>query len=160
MLDCFAMSTSLLTHQLEAKINGHAAYINEHKKQHFWTKTDYKTCDKGGGSLWVVAEEAAPLQQRGVVLKHVKEPGQWKQSCSRVKDVQCKQFHFFCSDFKHPLLRIIWNVKKTQKKKIIFSLYPQTPPPDTPRIRIRIRMKIFARIRIHKINADPKPWIV
>ena len=65
----------------------------------------------------------------------------------RVGDVQCKQFHFFCSDFKHPLLRIIWNVIKTQKK-IHFSLYPQPPPPDTPRIRIRIRMKIFARIRI------------
>jgi len=65
----------------------------------------------------------------------------------RVGDVQCKQFHFFCSDFKHPLLRIIWNVKKTQKK-IHFSLYPQPPPPDTP--RIRIRMKIFARIRIRK----------
>ena len=62
----------------------------------------------------------------------------------RVGDVQ---FHFFCSDFKHPLLRIIWNVKKTQKK-IHFSLYPPPPPPDTPRIRIRIRMKIFTRIRI------------
>ena len=54
----------------------------------------------------------------------------------RVGDVQCKQFHFFCSDFKHPLLRIIWNVKKT-KKKIIFSFtptpspgYPQDPDPD------------------------------
>ena len=76
-----------------------------------------------------------------------------KSSFCRVGDVQCKQFHFFCSDFKHPLLRIIWNVKKT-KKEIIFSLYPQPPPPDTPRIRIRIRnririrMKIFARIRI------------
>ena len=69
----------------------------------------------------------------------------------RVGDVQCKQFHFFCSDFKHPLLRIIWNVKKT-KKKIHFSLYPQPPPPDTPRIRIRIRIriKVFARIRIRK----------
>ena len=75
----------------------------------------------------------------------------------RVGDVQCKQFHFFCSDFKHPLLRIIWNVIKTQKKNH-FSLYPQPPPPDTPRIRIRIRMKIFARIRIRKKkNADPKP---
>ena len=69
----------------------------------------------------------------------------------RVGDVQCKQFHFFCSDFKHQLLRIICNVKKTQKK-IHFSLYPQPPPPDTPRIRIRIRirMKIFTRIRIRK----------
>ena len=65
----------------------------------------------------------------------------------RVGDVQCKQFHFFCSDFKHPLLRIIWNVKKTPKK-IHFSLYHRPPPPDTP--RIRIRMKIFARIRIRK----------
>ena len=47
----------------------------------------------------------------------------------RVGDVQCKQFHFFCSDFKHPLLRIIWNVKKTQKK----SFFPFTPSP-LPRI--------------------------
>ena len=65
----------------------------------------------------------------------------------RVGDVQCKQFHFFCSDFKHPLLRIIWNVKKTQKK-FIFSLYPQPPPPDTP-------MKIFARIRIRIRKKKP-----
>jgi len=65
----------------------------------------------------------------------------------RVGHEQCKQFHFFCSDFKPPLLRIIWNVKKTNKK-IIFSLYPHPPPPDTP--RIRIRMKIFARIRMRK----------
>ena len=79
----------------------------------------------------------------------------------RVGDVQCKQFHFFCSDFKHQLLRIICNVKKTQKK-IHFSLYPQPPPPDTPRIRIRIRIKVFARIRIRirkKKNADPKPCL-
>ena len=48
----------------------------------------------------------------------------------RVGDVQCKQFHFFCSDFKHPLLRIIWNVKKTQKKN---SFFPFTPSP-LPRI--------------------------
>ena len=76
----------------------------------------------------------------------------------RVGDVQCKQFHFFCSDFKHPLLRIIWNVKKT-KKKIILSLYPQPPPPDTPRIRIRIRMKIFVRIRIRKKKCGSKTLI-
>ena len=55
----------------------------------------------------------------------------------RVGDVQCKQFHFFCSDFKHQLLRIICNVKKTQKKKSFFPLppapspgYPQDPDPD------------------------------
>ena len=47
----------------------------------------------------------------------------------RVGDVQCKQFHFFCSDFKHPLLRIIWNVKKTKKN----SFFPFTPSP-LPRI--------------------------
>ena len=38
--------------------------------------------------------------------------------------------------------------EKNSKKKIIFSLYHHPPPPDTP--RIRIRMKIFARIRIRK----------
>ena len=55
----------------------------------------------------------------------------------RVGDVQCKQFHFFCSDFKHPLLRIIWNVKKNLKKNHFFPLppapspgYPQDPDPD------------------------------
>ena len=32
MLDCFAMITSFLTYQYEAKINGHAVYINEHRK--------------------------------------------------------------------------------------------------------------------------------
>ena len=74
--------------------------------------------------------------------------GMNKSLFCRVGNVQCKQFHFFCSDFKHPLLRIIWNVKKTKKNH--FSLYPKPPPPDTPRIRIRIRMKIFARIRIRK----------
>ena len=34
-------------------------------------------------------------------------PGFGQKGKSRVGDVQCKQFHFFCSDFKHPLLRII-----------------------------------------------------
>ena len=72
-----------------------------------------------------------------------KKVRKWKNKSlfCRVGDVQCKQFHFFCSDFKHPLLRIIWNVKKT-KKKFIFSFYPQPPPPDTPRIRIRNRIRI------------------
>ena len=69
----------------------------------------------------------------------------------RVGDVQCKQFHFFCSDFKHPLLRIIWNVKKTHKKKIIFSLYPQSPPPDPH--------EDFCPDPDPKKNADPKPWL-
>ena len=50
----------------------------------------------------------------------------------RVGDVQCKQFHFFCSDFKHPLLRIIWNVKKTQKKNSFFP-WPPAPSPGYPK---------------------------
>ena len=57
--------------------------------------------------------------------------------------MQCKQFHFFCSDFKHPLLRIIWNVKKTQQKIHCFPLPPappQDPDPDPdPQKKMRIR---------------------
>ena len=70
----------------------------------------------------------------------------------RVGDVQCKQFHFFCSDFKHPLLRIIWNVKKTKKK----SFFPFTPSP-LPRIppgsgsakRMRIRNPGWGAFNFH-----------
>ena len=62
----------------------------------------------------------------------------------KVGDVQCKQFHFFCSDFKHPLLESSETWKKTQKKSF-FPLppapspeYPQDPDPD-PQKKMRIR---------------------
>ena len=70
----------------------------------------------------------------------------------RVGDVQWKQFHFFCSDFKHPLLRIIWIVKKNSKK-IIFFLYPQLSPPDPHE-----NFCPDPDPNPQKKNADPKPW--
>ena len=73
--------------------------------------------------------------------------GMNKSLFCRVGDVQCKQFHFFCSDFSLPFVQNHLKREKN-KKKIHFYLYHHPPPPDTPRIRIRIRMKIFARIRI------------
>ena len=79
----------------------------------------------------------------------------------RVGDVQCKQFHFFCSDFKHPLLRIICNVKKTQKK-IHFSLYPQPPPqlksnPPSSLSPSFYNTRISVRTRPRQIIRPPPP---
>ena len=74
----------------------------------------------------------------------------------RVGDVQCKQFHFFCSDFKHQLLRIICNVKKTQKN----SFFPFTPSP-LPRIPpgsgSGSARRFLPGSGSAKKNADPKP---
>ena len=81
--------------------------------------------------------------------------GMNKSLFCRVGDMQCKQFHFFSSDSKHPLLRIIWNVKKTKKK----SFFPFTPSP-LPLIPpgSGSAWKILPGSGSAKKNTDPKPW--
>ena len=76
------------------------------------------------------------------------------------KSLFCRvQFHFFSSDFKHPLLRIIWNVKKT-KKKNHFPFTPSPLPRIPPGSGSAWNFLPGSGSGSAKKNADPKPWII